>query len=165
MERGYGKDSLRWIIKEGQYSTYVNGELVQDSALMKAHRLSQERADGYHNYYQTKLGLPVSLKGRYQLKQGPVEPTTWQGQKVYRLEVEIADAPFAAAWELFVDSKDYRLLGYGFFPQEGAGEYLVLDQYMEINGMYLPRARHWYSREEDEYLGTDLVLTASPVHE
>lgn len=165
MKRGYGKDTLRWVIKDGEYTTFVNGEIVQDSAVIQKYRLSQARADGYRNYYKTKLGLPLSLKGRYQLEQGPIAPIRWRGQEVYLLEVEIADAPFASKWELFVDSKDYRLLGYAFVPEEGEGEYLVIGEYMQINQMYLPRVRHWYSGEKDEYLGTDLILTASALHE
>ncbi len=165
MERAYGKDTLHWTIKEGQYSTFVNGQLVQDTATMRLYRLSQERADGYHNYYRTKLGLPMSLKGRYQLKQEKVQPITWQGSSAYRLELEIADAPFSATWELFVDSENYQLLGYGFFPEEGEGEYLVADQLMEMGQMKWPRMRHWYSREADEYLGSDIILKASPMHD
>ncbi|MBX2876122.1 MAG: hypothetical protein KTR30_28630 [Saprospiraceae bacterium] len=165
MERAYGKDTLHWTIKERQYSTFVNGELVQDTATMQAYRLSQERADGYHNYYRTKLGLPMSLKGRYQLKQEAVEPMEWQGKTAFRLELEIADGPFSTAWELFVDSKNYQLLGYGFFPTEAEGEYLVVDQLMEMGQMKWPRMRHWYSRGEDEYLGSDIILKASPMHD
>lgn len=165
MERAYGKDTLHWTIKEGQYTTFVNGQLVQDTATIRLHRLSQQRADNYHNYYRTKLGLPMSLKGRYQLKQGKVNSMSWRGKLVYRLELEIADGPFSTAWELFVDSKNYQLLGYGFFPIEGEGEYLVLDQIMEMGQMKWPRMRHWYSREEDEYLGSDIILKASPMHD
>lgn len=165
MERAYGKDTLHWTIKAGQYSTFVNGQLVQDTATMRRHRLSQERVDAYHNYYRTKLGLPMSLKGRYQLKQGRVEPMTWQGTAAYRLELEIADAPFSTTWEIFVDSKNYQLLGYGFIPAEGEGEYLVLDQLMEMGQMKWPRMRHWYSKEADEYLGSDIILKASPMHD
>lgn len=165
MERAYGKDTLHWTIKEGVYSTFVNGQLVQDTTTIRLHRLSQERADGYHNYYRTKLGLPMSLKGRYELKPGKVEPIAWQGVSAYRLELEIADAPFSTAWELFVDSKNYQLLGYGFAPTEEESEYLVLDQLMEVGQMKWPRMRHWYSREANEYLGSDIILKASPMHD
>lgn len=165
MKRAYGKDTLHWTIQDGQYTTFVNGELVQDTATMRLHRLSQKRADNYHNYYRTKLGLPMSLKGRYQLKQEKVSPMSWQGTSVYRLELEVADGPFSTAWELFVDSKNYQLLGYGFFPIEEEGEYLVLDQIMEMGQMKWPRMRHWYSRGEDEYLGSDIILKASPMHD
>jgi|GEM_PF-1999467 len=165
MKRAYGKDTLHWVIQQGQYTTFVNGEMVQDSATIKAHRLSQGRTDNYHNYYRTKLGLPLSLKGRYQLKQEQAERMDWRGKAAYRLELEIADAPFSTAWELFVDSKDYRLLGYGFVPTDGEGEYLVVDHLMEIGQMRLPRMRHWYSRGEDEYLGSDIILKVSPMHD
>ena len=165
MKRAYGKDTLHWVIQQGQYTTFVNGEMVQDSAMIKAHRLSQGRTDNYHNYYRTKLGLPVSLKGRYQLKQEQAKRMDWRGRAAYRLELEIADAPFSTAWELFVDSKDYRLLGYGFFPADGEGEYLIVDHLMEIGQMRLPRMRHWYSRGEDEYLGSDIILKVSPMHD
>ena len=167
MERAYGKDTLHWTIKAGQYLTYVNGQLVQDldTATIQLHRLSQGRADGYHNYYRTKLGLPMSLKGRYQLKEEEVESIRWQGEEAFRLALEIADGPFSTDWELFVDSKNYQLLGYGFFPAEGEGEYLVVEQLMKMGEMKWPRMRHWYSREEDEYLGSDIILKASPMHD
>jgi len=163
MERAYGDDIFRWKISKSRTQAYLNGQLVTDTALINKHRLTPERADGYHRFYSYTLGLPVSLKGKYRLLDSEAVLMEWKGHEVYKVEMEVENAPIATHWELFVDSKDYRLRSYQLLPEEGLGEYLMLDQEMEVRGMKWPRVKHWYASENDEYLGSDLILSVVPI--
>lgn len=165
MERAYGDDIFRWKVSNSGDQAYLNGQLVTDTALINKHRLTPERADGYRRFYSYTLGLPVSLKGQYRLLNPMAVLMEWKGYEVYKIEMEVENAPIATHWELFVDSKDYRLRSYQLLPEEGLGEYLMLDQEMEVQGMKWPRVKHWYASENDEYLGSDLILSVLPIND
>lgn len=163
MERAYGTDIFRWKVSNSRDQAFLNGQLVTDTTLINKHRLTSERADGYRRFYSYTLGLPASLKGKYRLLDPEAVLMEWKGYEVYKIEMEVENAPIATHWELFVDSKDYRLRSYQLLPEEGLGEYLMLDQEMEVRGMKWPRVKHWYASENDEYLGSDLILSVLPI--
>lgn len=163
IERAYGADIIRRTFSSSGHQAYLNGQVVTDTALINQHRLTSERSEGHRQFYTLMLGMPVSLKGRYRLLSPMAIPMQWKGYEVCKVEMEVEDAPIATHWELFVDSKNYRLRAYRLLPEDGVGEYLMLDQEMEVRGMKWPRVKHWYASENDEYLGSDLILSVSAI--
>ncbi len=52
--------------------------------------------------------------------------------------------------------------GYSFLfgGKTDAGEYIVLDQVLDVEGIKMPKVRKWYELKSNKYLGTDNLLKA-----
>ena len=53
----------------------------------------------------------------------------------------------------------YKLRQYQFFHDEtkNDGEYIVLENEIEVYGIKMPKDRAWYYNQQDKYLGTDYL--------
>ena len=70
-------------------------------------------------------------------------------------------------WYFYFKPETNEMIGYQFFHDEdkGDGEYILLSEIMELNGMKIPKNRAWYTNPDSTLLGTDHLLnTAALVH-
>lgn len=151
--------STHIVDASGQPSTLLDGKKETGPELIEKYRLQPERNANYRAYYEFMYGLPMVLNEEgYTMK--TVNETVFDGQKAVAIDFELATPMIASSWRVFFSADDYRLLGLetlGDKPEEG--EYLVFNGNVGIEGMNLPRFRHWYNKQTDEYLGSDILVS------
>mgnify|MGYP003315646006 CR=1 FL=1 len=77
---------------------------------------------------------------------------THQGE-VRKLEVG------SDTWYFYFDQKTYALKRYQFFHDESLndGEYIILEDELEIAGIRMPKDRSWFYNSDNTYLGKDTL--------
>ena len=55
---------------------------------------------------------------------------------------------------------------YQFYHDEAKndGEYILLTDILEVNGINMPKTRAWYYNKNNDYLGTDVLLKGGPLN-
>lgn len=156
-----GVPVVRHIRKDTCYSTVAGEKLSpSDSATIARYGLQCERTQGFRRFYQLLNGMPMSLFSPDVSLDESVTTVTVGEAPCYRLTARLNQEVISEEWFFYFDQRDYRLRGYGFASQE-AGEYLRIDGLVEVGQMQLPRMRHWYSRTDSTYLGSDILVEVS----
>jgi hypothetical protein len=62
-------------------------------------------------------------------------------------------------WYFYFDQNTFAMKRYQFFHDEtkNDGEYIVLEDELELSGMRIPKNRSWYYNTDKTYLGTDIL--------
>lgn len=124
------------------------------------HRLGCDQLRFMRNYYVYLWGLPMKLRdpGTHL---GDVEPGTFQGDAVYSVRATYDPEVGGDTWYFYFDRSSAALVGYRFFHDEtkNDGEYIVLTKEHEDHGIRLPKSRAWYTHQDDQHLGTDILQT------
>jgi hypothetical protein len=164
LERVYdGVLVKRYVQGDSCYST-VDGERVSqaDTATIALYRLECERTQNFQRFYRLLNGMPMSLFSPDVSLDEAVTAVVFDEIPCYRLSARLNQSVISEEWFFYFDQRDGRLRGYGYANQD-AGEFLRLDGVVDIAGMQLPRMRHWYSRTDSTYLGSDLMVEVSLV--
>ncbi len=159
INRRYGNTMVtRGIIRDSCYSL-VDSMLVnpEDTATIRLHRLECGRSQGYRNFYKLLNGMPMSLHVPEVQVLPEVAEDSIDGRRALRIAARFNNPVIGEEWFIYFAPDNYQLLGYGY-AAEGAGEYLLLDGLVEIEGLKLPRMRHWYNRTDNSYLGSDIYV-------
>lgn len=145
---------------DGSKKVLLNGEEVIDSALIQKYRLDPGRNEGYRNYYYMMLGLPMSLDSNWVEKIGEAKMVHFAHQDAYKIPITLKKAVFSKEWILYLHDQDFRVLGLDMRAEEAEsrGERKYFDQLIEIQGMKIPRFRHWHDLEDESYLGSDMII-------
>lgn len=138
--------------------TFLDGKIITDSVLVKKYRLEPTRNKGYHRFYKTLLGLPMSLPS--EIKQiDSVEETLFNSTKSYKLSIELHKELFSKHWILYVAKENFKILGLEMiFPNNPEkGERLIFEGKYMINSINIPRIRHWRELNSN-YSGSDILI-------
>ena len=111
----------------------------------------------YRDYYTYLMGLPMKLKdpGTLIASQGILIER--QGTSYLMLKVTYEPEVGSYTWYFYFDTKTFALKQYQFFHNEAKndGEYIILEEEIEIGGIRMPKKRSWYYNSDQTYLGTD----------
>jgi hypothetical protein len=145
----------------------IDGNFQPSAEEIEEYSLNKERSLMLRNYYLYLWGLPMKL----------TDPGTMIDLKIYHKKFNNKPARAARVtydaevgsdiWYFYFDPGTNEMIGYQFFHDEakGDGEYILLSELMEINGMKIPKNRAWYTNPDSTLLGTDHLLnTAALVH-
>ena len=145
----------------------VDGNFQPSAEEIEKFTLTEKRTLMLRNYYLYLWGLPMKL----------TDPGTRIDPRIYNKEfngksTKVAKVTYDAEvgsyiWYFYFEPETYEMIGYQFFHDEakGDGEYILLSEIMEVNGIKIPRNRAWYTNPDSTLLGTDhLVSTAALVH-
>ncbi len=139
---------------------HVNGE---EKMFVQAEEINSLRCRDnarYLNYYTYLWGLPMKLRDAGTVIVPTVHRRDYHGQEL--LELKVTYDPFVGGdtWYFYFDPETYALSGYQFYHDEAAndGEYILLEDEVEVGGMRLPAKRYWYTHGDRRYLGSDLVM-------
>lgn len=151
--------STHLVDEHGKTTTLLDGKLETDPGLIEKYRLQPERNTNYRGYYEFMYGLPMILQtDNYQMKE--VGEVTFNQQKAISIDFELSTPMIASSWRIFFSPEDYRVLGIetmGEKPEEG--EYLIFNGSANIMEMNLARFRHWYDKTNNEYQGSDILVS------
>lgn len=160
LERNRDKSiSIHRIDSAGNATTLFDGNIVTDSILIKKYRLDPSRNFGYRRFYQSLMGLPMSLATEKLDSIGSVSETVFNGVDSYKVAIELEEPLFSKHWKLFFSKSDFSLVGLEMvFPDDPSkGERLYFEGSIDINGFSIPRHKHWHDLS-DTYHGSDVIV-------
>ncbi|WP_299215885.1 DUF6503 family protein [uncultured Dokdonia sp.] len=119
-----------------------------------------ERTVMFKNYYTYLYGLPMKLKDSGTHIDPIVQKKNFKGKEYLVLKVTYDEAVGSDIWQFYFDPTTYAMEVYQFFkgPDETTGEYILLTDEVEVQGIKMPKDRAWYYNKDDGYLGTDKLL-------
>lgn len=151
--------STHIVDANGISKTLLDGKPETNPELIEKYRLQPERNANYRSYYEFMYGLPMILtEDNFKMKE--VAEVNFDNQKAISIDFELATPMIASSWRVFFSPEDYRVLGIetlGEKPEQG--EYLIFNGSAEIQNMKLARFRHWYDKTNDEYRGSDILVS------
>ena len=149
----------QWLA--GACSYAVEGSTTYPEELAKKYRLNCERTTKMKNYYTYLYGLPMKLKDEGTLLDPEVMIRSLNGESYWAIKVTYEASVGGDTWYFYFDPLTYQLRHYQFYHNEAKndGEYILLSEEIEIEGIKMPKNRAWYTNQENDYLGTD-YLTA-----
>lgn len=160
LSRNRGQHISEHIVdSQGNSLVLLDGKIEIDSILIKKYRLDPSRNIGYKNFYQLLYGLPMSLKSSYE-KIVNTSDSFFNGDECYKIKIILKEPMISKYWNLFVSKSNMKVKGieiiYPDRPNEG--ERIYFDKLIIINGIKIPRIRHWHELKDDSYSGTDLIV-------
>lgn len=147
------------IDASGNASTLLDGKIITDTTLIKKYRLDPKRNFGYRRFYQSLMGLPMSLHIEKLDSIGKVSETVFNNIESYKVPVELAKPMFSKHWNLYFSKDDFSMIGLEMvFPNNpNKGERLFFDGTISIKGITIPRYKHWHELS-GEYSGSDIII-------
>ncbi len=152
--------STHIIDEKGISRTLLDGEITTDSIKIKKYRLQPERNPNYQKFYQHLIGLPMSLGNTTVDTFGKASKALFNDTDSYKIELVLKEEIFSKHWNIFISQKDYTLLGIEIvFPDDPTkGERLYFSGKITIEGVNIPRIRHWHEYDTDAYSGSDIIV-------
>lgn len=147
------------VLKDEECDLLYNGSSDFSEEVVKKNRLTCERAMMYKDYYTYLYGLPMKLKNPGTILNPVVTEKEVAGVSCWVLKVTYDPDTGEDTWYFYFDKNTYQLRQYQFFHDEtkNDGEYIVLENEIEVNGIKMPKDRAWYYNKQDKYLGTDYL--------
>ncbi len=136
------------------------GSTEFSEAIAEKHRLNCDRARMWRDYYSYLYGLPMKLKDPGTKISGSVLKRRFKGADYWVLEVKYDPDTGSDTWYFYFDPESYAMRAYQFYhdPAANDGEYILLEDEVDLYGMRIPRKRSWYTNAEEKFLGADLLL-------
>jgi hypothetical protein len=160
------KDTVTTIYtlnKDKCVMTY-NGKAI-DSTQAKEKKMSCDRASLYKNYYSYLYGLPMKLTDPGTNLGDKAEKKTFKGKDYLVLKATYDETVGSDVWYFYFNPETYAMEIYQFFKTDDngkekpdTGEYILLSEEAEVNGIKMPKVRAWYYNKDDKYLGTDTLV-------
>lgn len=152
--------SKHFIDKEGISTTLLDNAIITDSTLVRRYRLQPERNFNYQKFYQQLLGLPMSLNHATIDSLGTVSKEVFNKTDSYKIALILKEAVFSKYWNVYISQDEYTILGIEIrFPEDTSkGERLYFTGVIHINGIKIPRIRHWYEYSDHTYSGSDIIV-------
>lgn len=136
-----------------------NGSREISTEIEKEFRLNCKRAKMYRDYYTYLYGLPMKLKDPGTLIDPVISQISIEGISYWVLKVEYDPNVGSDTWYFYFDTETFALKRYQFYHDESKndGEYIILDDEIEIEGILMPKNRSWYYNSDNTFLGTDVL--------
>lgn len=144
-------------LKEEACQLFFNGSAEITPEIREEYKLNCERAKMYRDYYSYLYGLPMKLKDPGTRIDPQVKRVSIEGTSYWVLKVTYDPSVGSDTWYFYFDTESYALKRYQFFHEESKndGEYIILDDEIELSGIHMPKNRSWYYNSDDAFLGTD----------
>jgi len=158
----YGRDgnTITQEINKKNCSVLLNKSQKFTAEEEKTYRLSCEQAKRTRDYYTYLYGLPMKLKDPGALINPKVEKRSFKGKDYWVAQVNYEKEVGEDTWYFYFDPSTFALEVYQFYHDESKndGEYILLTEESEVNGIKMPKNRAWYYNKDDAYLGTDFLF-------
>ncbi len=159
IDRRGGSNIQREVDGENCHNT-LSGKSSFTDEEKKKHRLTCERAKMYRDYFSYLYGLPMKLKDKGTQIDKEVYTTEFQGKNCLAMRVTYEPSVGEDIWYFYFHPTTYALIGYRFYHEEAKndGEYITLEGEEMVQGIKIPKDRHWYYNKDDKFLGADLLV-------
>lgn len=163
LKRNRGDKTASYIMSaDGDASTQLNGEAVTDTNSIKQYLLQPSRVGRYQDFYKQLLGLPMSIQPLID-SLGTSKKVLFNNKSCIKVPVKLTKGVFSNYWNLFFDPTTFEIVGIEIiYPDDPEkGERLYFDGAIKIDGLTLPRHRHWHEYKGDAYSGSDILIVPS----
>ncbi|MEL7123774.1 MAG: hypothetical protein AAFO07_30315, partial [Bacteroidota bacterium] len=63
------------------------------------------------------------------------------------------------SWNIYINVTNFKYCGMDFeLADESFDEKLIFEGEIEIQGVKIPRIRHWYQTPKEDYMGSDIII-------
>jgi len=148
----------------GNLQVLMDGKVERDTSMVRKFKLDTNYLNGYNNYYNMIIGLPMSLKANMKdMKRA--ENVEFNGRDCYKLEALLNKSIISKKWVVYFDQYDFSVQGLEIVDEEepNKGEKIVFQSLIEIDSIKYPKMRHWSDRQTNDYLATDILLFNSDI--
>ena len=157
----YGKDGNTIIqqVNKETCTVLLNKKKEFTAEEEKTYRLSCDQAKRTRNYYTYLYGLPMKLKDPGTLINPMIEKRSFKGKDYWVAQVKYEKEVGKDTWYFYFDPSTFALEVYQFYHDESKndGEYILLTEEYEVNGIKMPKNRAWFYNKGDTYLGADFL--------
>lgn len=160
-----GENQWAASLKDGECHLSFNGSKEISPEIEKEFKLNCERAEMYKDYYTYLYGLPMKLRDPGTLIDPKVVQKTKNGTDYWVLKVTYEPEVGSDTWYFYFDQSSYALKQYQFFHEESKndGEYIILEDEINIAGIKMPKNRSWYYNSDDTFLGKDILTNKKQI--
>lgn len=157
--------TIKSILKKDICELLLNDSPVIADTYRERFNITCERAKMMKDYYTYLYGLPMKLKNPGTIINPKVTKASFKGKDYLRLRATYEKGVGEDIWYFYFDPLTYALQVYQFFHNEteNDGEYILLDDLLEVNGIKMPKVRAWYYNKDNTYLGTDHLRKGGPL--
>lgn len=143
----------------------VDGNSQPSAEEIEKYSLNEKRSLMLRNYYLYLWGLPMKLTDPGTRIDAKIYHKEFNGKPARAAKVTYDAAVGSDIWYFYFDPETNEMIGYQFFHDEakGDGEYIILSEIMELNGMKIPKNRAWYTNPDSTLLGTDHLISTGPL--
>ena len=155
-ELSEGKESFREVNREDcRFSNKDGGVVVAKNTDEQCERTVMMK--GYYTYL---YGLPMKLKDPGTILDPVVKKMKFKGKEYLVLRVTYDEAVGSDIWQFYFNPETYAMEVYQFFKgeDEKTGEYILLTDVLDVNGIKMPKDRAWYYNKDNGYLATDRLV-------
>ncbi len=124
-----------------------------------------KRAIFMRDYYTYLYGLPMKLKDKGTIVSYETQRKMLNNKEYVVMRVDYDPTVGSDVWFFYFDPTTYRMEAYQFYRQKQpriidaeTGEYILLSEELEVNGMKIPKVRKWYYNKDKKYLATDALV-------
>lgn len=155
------KEIVSGISPDGKAFFRIDGRQEISEEEQEKYNLTQESAQGTRNFYLHLYGLPMKLTDVGTLISDSVNSVNFQGEDYQVVEVTYDPSVGNDFWNFYLNPRTAAMEAYSFhWGDSEAGEYVLLEEELSVNGVKIPKIRKWYFTKKDQYLGTDTLLKA-----
>jgi hypothetical protein len=146
------------IVNEKFISTINNKPPTQNE--IEKYELTLSRTQYLKEVYEYLLYLPMRLSADAKLLQTRVVEVPFNQYPCYQLCVQYLPEHENETWLFFIDKHDFVLRGYQFYQKDITkdGEYIFLENYTNIHGIWMPMTKIWYWNKDHSLFRTDTIL-------
>lgn len=154
------KKITNYTLDKGKCEILFNGKTPTEKE-QKENSLNCDRANLYKNYYTYLYGMPMKLKDPGTIIHEQVNLDKFMGEMYLTLKVTYKKEVGEDTWYFYFDPETFRMEAYQFYHDEekNDGEYILFSGIETINGIKMPKERAWYYNKNQQYLGTDTLIT------
>ncbi len=147
------------IDKNGEATVLFNNSTDIPASMIDKYRLDPSRNISYKDFYETMYGLPMSLKGRI-ASMNPAETIIKDNQEIYVIDVKLNKPMFTDHWKIAINKTSFQIEGVQLINDQAPekGEILEFEELVELDGIKVPRIRHWYEPNGKAYQGSDIIV-------
>jgi len=159
MEREEGK--IYQFVQNDNCEHTVAGLADFSEAIASKYKINCDRTKLWRDYYIYLYGLPMKLKDPGTILSEEVLDTTFMEQPCWAISVTYNPEVGKDKWYFYLDKTNFSMIGYRFFHEESKndGEYIILKEEAEVDGVKIPKIRSWYYNKDGKFLGTDILQT------
>ena len=155
------KEIVKGISPDGTAFFLIDGRQEISDEERKQYNMTPKSAEGTRNFYLHLYGLPMKLTDVGTLVSDSIYIENFHGKDLQVMEVNYDPAVGSDNWSFYFNPKTAAMEAYSFdWGNPEAGEYVLLNEELVVNGIKLPKVRKWYFTKEDQYLGTDTLIKA-----
>jgi hypothetical protein len=160
LSRQDGKEIVKGIFNGKEFFS-VNGKKEFSEEERKKYKLTKESMNGLRNFYGYLYGLPMKLTDAGVTVAETVNNEEVEGKTYPTIRVSYDPAVGKDNWFFYCDAKTSALKAYRFnHGKSESGEYILLEEELDVNGIKLPKIRKWYWNKDNQYIGTDNLIKA-----